>query len=53
VVIFGECVHFLWAQGNAQAAIQMEKLGNQLANSPIHTMWIFCAGTLLLRYKLR
>jgi DNA-binding response OmpR family regulator len=31
VAIFGECVHLLWAQGNAEAAIQMEKLGNQLA----------------------
>jgi hypothetical protein len=31
VAIFGECVHLLWAQGNAEAAIKMEKLGNQLA----------------------
>jgi len=31
VAIFGECVHLLWAQGNAEAAIQFEKLGNQLA----------------------
>ena len=30
VAIFGECVHLLWAEGNAEAAIQMEKLGNQL-----------------------
>jgi DNA-binding NarL/FixJ family response regulator len=30
VAIFGECVHLLWAQGNAEAAIQMEKLGNTL-----------------------
>jgi hypothetical protein len=30
VVIFGECANLLCAQGNAQAAIQMEKLGNQL-----------------------
>jgi len=30
VAIFGECVHLLWAQGNAEAAIPMEKLGNQL-----------------------
>jgi len=30
VAIFGECVHVLCAQGNAEAAIQMEKLGNQL-----------------------
>lgn len=30
VAIFGECVHLLWAQGNAEGAIQMERLGNQL-----------------------
>lgn len=33
VAIFGECVHLLCAQGNAEAAIQMEKLGNQLTQS--------------------
>ena len=32
VAIFGECVHLLWEQGNVEAAIQVEKLGNQLAN---------------------
>src|SRR5258705_10619838 len=31
VAIFGEMCHLLWAQGNAEAAIQLEKLGNQLA----------------------
>ena len=30
VAVFGECVSLLWAQGNAEAAIQIEKLGNQL-----------------------
>ncbi len=30
VAIFGECVHLLCARGNPEAAIQMEKLGNQL-----------------------
>jgi DNA-binding NarL/FixJ family response regulator len=30
VALFGECVHLLCAQGNPEAAIQMEKLGNQL-----------------------
>jgi DNA-binding NarL/FixJ family response regulator len=40
VAIFGECVHLLWAQGNAEAAIQFEKLGNQLAN--IHDVDILC-----------
>ena len=33
VVIFGECVHLLWAQGNPEAAIQMEKLGNLLTKT--------------------
>jgi DNA-binding NarL/FixJ family response regulator len=31
VTIFAECVHLLWAQGNLEAAIQFEKLDNQLA----------------------
>jgi hypothetical protein len=30
VAIFGEMCHLLWAQGNVEAAIQLEKLGNQL-----------------------
>jgi DNA-binding NarL/FixJ family response regulator len=33
VAVYGECVHLLWAQGNAEAAIQMEKLGNQLVKT--------------------
>jgi DNA-binding NarL/FixJ family response regulator len=40
VAIFGECVHLLWAQGNAEAAIQVEKLGNQLAKA--HDLDILC-----------
>jgi len=40
VSIFGECVHVLWAQGNAEAAIQMEKLGNKLTQ--IHAVDILC-----------
>jgi len=40
VAIFGECVHLLWAQGNPQAAIQMEKLGNRLTNS--YEVDVFC-----------
>jgi len=31
VAIFGEMCHLLWTQGKAEAAIQVEKLGNQLA----------------------
>jgi len=30
VAVFGECVDLLWADGNAEAAIQMERLGNEL-----------------------
>jgi hypothetical protein len=33
VAIFGECVQLLCAQGNVEAAIQFEKLGNQLAQT--------------------
>jgi DNA-binding NarL/FixJ family response regulator len=33
VAIFGEMCHLLWAQGNAEAAIQLEKLGNQLVKT--------------------
>jgi DNA-binding NarL/FixJ family response regulator len=31
VAVFGECVDLLCAQGNVEAAIQMERLGNKLA----------------------
>jgi hypothetical protein len=47
VAIVGECVHLLCAQANPEAAIQMEKLGNQLAR--IHDVDIrcgYCLGTL-------
>lgn len=33
VVIFGECVHLLWARGNTEGAIRLEKLGNQLVEA--------------------
>jgi DNA-binding NarL/FixJ family response regulator len=33
VAIFGEMCHLLWARGNAEAAIQVEKLGNQLVKT--------------------
>jgi predicted ATP-dependent protease len=33
VAVFGEGVHLLWAQGNAEAVIQVEELGNQLAKT--------------------
>ena len=40
VSVFGECVNLLWAQGNVEAAIQMEKLDNNLTK--IHNVDIFC-----------
>jgi DNA-binding NarL/FixJ family response regulator len=40
VAIFGEMCHLLWAQGNAEAAIQVEKLGNELAKK--HAVDILC-----------
>jgi DNA-binding NarL/FixJ family response regulator len=44
VAIFGECVHLLWAQGRAEAAIQLEKLGNQLAQT--YNVDILCGYSL-------
>jgi DNA-binding NarL/FixJ family response regulator len=44
VAIFGECVHLLWAGGNAEAAIQMEKLGNQLTK--MHEVNFLCGYSL-------
>jgi DNA-binding NarL/FixJ family response regulator len=44
VAIFGECVHLLWAQGNAEGAIQFEKLGNQLVKA--HAIDILCGYSL-------
>ena len=44
VSVFGECVHLLWAQGNTEAAIQMEKLGNKLTK--IHAVDILCGYSL-------
>jgi DNA-binding NarL/FixJ family response regulator len=40
ISVFGECAYLLWAQGNAEAAIEMEKLGNKLAQ--IYDLNIFC-----------
>ncbi|MGA7190253.1 MAG: hypothetical protein WBY66_17300, partial [Candidatus Acidiferrales bacterium] len=33
VAVFGEMCHLLWAQRNAEAAIQVEKLGNLLVKT--------------------
>jgi hypothetical protein len=40
VAIFGECVHLLCEQGNAEAAIEIEKLCNQLVKT--HDVDILC-----------
>jgi DNA-binding NarL/FixJ family response regulator len=44
LAIFGEMCHLLWAQGNAEAAIQIEKLGNQLVKT--YDVDILCAYSL-------
>jgi DNA-binding NarL/FixJ family response regulator len=44
VSVFGECVHLLWAQGNTEAAIQLERLGNKLTK--IHEVDILCGYSL-------
>lgn len=41
VGVFGECVQLLWAQGKADAAIQVEKLGNELLRA--YDIDILCA----------
>ena len=41
VAFFGECVDLLWKQGDAKAAIQAEKIGNQLSRR--HIVDILCA----------
>lgn len=43
IAVFGECVDLLCSQGNAEAAIQMERLGNQLNANDVH---ILCAYSL-------
>jgi DNA-binding NarL/FixJ family response regulator len=44
VSVFGECAHPLLAQGNTEAAIQIEKLGNKLVT--IHDVEILCGYSL-------
>jgi DNA-binding NarL/FixJ family response regulator len=41
VAVFGECVQLMYARGNAETAIQMEKLGNRLVKA--HNVDILCA----------
>jgi hypothetical protein len=35
VAVFGESVQLLWAQGNAEAAIRVEKLANRIAKTDV------------------
>jgi len=44
VAIFGEMCHLLWAQGNVEAAIQVEKLGNELVQT--YDLDILCGYSL-------
>jgi len=44
VVIFADYMHLLWAQGNAEAAIEVERLGNQLARN--YDLQIVCGYSL-------
>ena len=44
VAVFGEAVNLLWAQGNTEAAIQIEKLANQLAKT--YALDILCGYSL-------
>ncbi len=44
VAVFGEGVHLLWGQGNAEAAIRVEKLSNQIAN--LYDVDILCGYSL-------
>jgi DNA-binding NarL/FixJ family response regulator len=45
VAIFGECAPVLWADGNPEAAIQIENLANQLVNE--YDIRILCGYSLL------
>jgi KaiC/GvpD/RAD55 family RecA-like ATPase len=49
VAICGECGSILWAQGNADAAIQIEQLCNQLAKR--YEMDILCGFSLSSFYR--
>ena len=44
VAVFGECVDLLWAQGNAEAVVQLEKLANKLTEN--HDVDILCGYSL-------
>jgi DNA-binding NarL/FixJ family response regulator len=45
VAIFGECAPLLWAEGNPEAAIQVERLGNQLVKE--YDVDILCGYSLI------
>jgi hypothetical protein len=48
VAVFGEGVQLLWAQGNAEAAIQVERLTNGIAR---RTTWIFFAAIVWVPFR--
>ena len=48
VTVFGEGVHLLWAQGNAEAAIRSKE---SRISWPRNTTWIFCAGILWAAFR--
>jgi PAS domain S-box-containing protein len=49
VVVFGEMVALLWAQGSARAAIELEGLWNELAKT--HSFSLHCAYPLQAFYR--
>jgi hypothetical protein len=49
VAVFGEAVALLWAEGNVEVAIQLEKLGNVLAKT--HEVDILCAYPISLHIQ--
>jgi PAS domain S-box-containing protein len=46
VMVFGEMVALLWAEGSQDAAIQLEQLWNQLATT--HSFYLHCAYSMKL-----
>ncbi len=47
VAIFGECVYLLWAQGDIETAIQLEKLGNRIAEMyDVDILCAYCLGNI-------
>jgi hypothetical protein len=45
VVLFGEMVALLWAEGRMKAAIELERLGNELVQTFKHIPFTYAAHT--------